>query len=99
MGELRTRMRATIAVAALAGALGFAGSAGAAEITVLTSQGCLSGVRDLAAGFEQATGNKVNVSFEAGNALNEKIDANAPADLVDQFARIVRRSARRAARS
>ena len=39
-------------------------------------------MRDLAAGFEQATGNKVNVSFEAGNALNEKIDANAPADLV-----------------
>jgi molybdate transport system substrate-binding protein len=75
-------MRATIAVAALAGALGFAGSAGAAEITILTSQGCLSGVRDLAAGFEQATGNKVKVSFEAGNALNEKIDANAPADLV-----------------
>src|SRR6202011_5624663 len=47
-----------------------------------TSQGCLSGVRDLAAGFEKATGNKVNVSFEAGNALNEKIAANAPADLV-----------------
>jgi molybdate transport system substrate-binding protein len=79
---IETRMRATIAGAALAGALGFAGAAGAAEITVLTSQGCLSGVRDLAAGFEQATGNKVNVSFEAGNALNEKIDANAPADLV-----------------
>jgi molybdate transport system substrate-binding protein len=75
-------MRATIAAAALAGALGFAGSANAAEITILTSQGCLSGVRDLAAGFEKATGNKVNVSFEAGNALNEKITANAPADLV-----------------
>jgi molybdate transport system substrate-binding protein len=66
----------------MVGVLSWAGSAGAAEITVLTSQGCLSGVRDLAAGFEKATGNKVNVSFEAGNALNEKIDANAPADLV-----------------
>jgi molybdate transport system substrate-binding protein len=76
------RMQGTVAVAALAGALCFAGAAGAAEITVLTSQGCLSGVRDLAAGFEKATGNKVNVSFEAGNALNEKINANAPADLV-----------------
>ena len=32
--------------------------------TVLTSQGCMSAVRDLAAGFEQATGNKVTVSFE-----------------------------------
>src|SRR5580700_8151869 len=69
-------------VAAVAGVLSFAGAAGAAEITVLTSQGCMSAVRDLAAGFEKATGNKVNVSFEAGNALNEKINANAPADLV-----------------
>jgi ABC-type molybdate transport system substrate-binding protein len=75
-------MRLEIAVAALAGALSFAGTAGAAEITVLTSQGCMSAVKDLAAGFEKATGNKVNVSFEAGNALNEKINANAPADLV-----------------
>jgi molybdate transport system substrate-binding protein len=80
--RIRTGIGTKIAVAAMAGALGFAGSALAAEITVLTSQGCLSSVRDLAAGFEQATGNKVNVSFEAGNALNEKIDANAPADLV-----------------
>src|ERR1700736_1806847 len=79
--RLRMGIR-SVAVAALAGLLGLAGSAGAAEITVMTSQGCLSGVRDLAAGFEKATGNKVNVSFEAGNALNEKIAANAPADLV-----------------
>jgi len=80
--RIKTGMRTAVAVAAMAGALGFAGSAPAAEITVLCSQGALSAVRDLAAGFEQATGNKVNVSFEAGNALNEKIDANAPADLV-----------------
>jgi molybdate transport system substrate-binding protein len=79
---MRTGIGTKVAVAAVAGLLGLAGSAGAAEITVMTSQGCLSGVRDLAAGFEKATGNKVNVSFEAGNALNEKIAANAPADLV-----------------
>lgn len=72
----------TLAAAALAGALCCAGSAGAAEITVMTSQGCMSAVKDLAAGFEKATGNKVNVLFEAGNALNEKIEANAPADIV-----------------
>jgi molybdate transport system substrate-binding protein len=76
------RIGMTAAVAAVAGVFSFAGAAGAAEITVLTSQGCMSAVRDLAAGFEKATGNKVNVSFEAGNALNEKINANAPADLV-----------------
>src|SRR5580700_5190512 len=82
-------------VAAVAGVLSFAGAAGAAEITLLTSQGCMSAVRDLAAGFEKATGNKVIVSFEAGNALNEKINANAPADLVtnttDQFDDLVMR--------
>jgi molybdate transport system substrate-binding protein len=80
--RMRTGIGTKVAVAAVVGLLGLAGSAGAAEITVMTSQGCLSGVRDLAAGFEKATGNKVNVSFEAGNALNEKIAANAPADLV-----------------
>jgi molybdate transport system substrate-binding protein len=80
--EVAMGMRLEFAVAALVGTLSFAGTAGAAEITVLTSQGCMSAVKDLAAGFEKATGNKVNVSFEAGNALNEKINANAPADLV-----------------
>jgi molybdate transport system substrate-binding protein len=80
--RFRSGIRSKIAVAAMASLLSFAGSAGAEEITVLCSQGALSAVRDLAAGFEKATGNKVNVSFEAGNALNEKIDANAPADLV-----------------
>jgi len=92
---MRTGMKATIASAALAGALSFAGPALAAEITVLTSQGCLSSVRDLAAGFEQATGTKVNVSFEAGAALGQKINADAPADLVantlDSFDNLVKR--------
>jgi molybdate transport system substrate-binding protein len=92
---LRTGLRAKVAVAAMAGVLGWAGTALAAEITIMTSQGCLSAVRDLAAGFEHATGNKVNVSFEAGNALNEKINANAPADLVsntfDTFDDLVKR--------
>jgi len=77
-------IRTTVAVAAMAGALGWAGPTRAAEITILVNQGAVSGVRDLAAGFEQATGNKVNVSFEPGNALNEKIKSNAPADLVTQ---------------
>jgi len=36
------------------------------KITILANQGAISAVRDLAAGFEQATGNKVIVSFEAG---------------------------------
>jgi molybdate transport system substrate-binding protein len=66
-----------------------AGAARSAEITVFLNQATASGVRELAAGFEKATGNKVNVSFEAGPALNQKIVSGAPGDLtslgLDQF--------------
>ncbi len=84
-----------VTIVATASLLACAAPAFSAEITVLANQGALSAVKDLAAGFEQATGNKVIVSFEAGNALNEKINANAPADLVtnttDQFDDLVMR--------
>ena len=93
--KTRIGTRTKVAAAAMAVVLGFAGPTLAAEITVLANQGALSGIRDLAAGFEQATGNKVIVSFQAGNALNEKINSNAPADVVtqvlDQFDDLVKR--------
>ena len=50
------------------------------EIVVLTSMGPETGVRQLAAAFQKSTGHKVIVSFEV--SLNQKVDANAPADLV-----------------
>ncbi|HWN53223.1 MAG TPA: substrate-binding domain-containing protein [Xanthobacteraceae bacterium] len=60
-----------------------------AEITVFLNQATASGVRELAAGFEKATGHKVDVSFQGGPALNQKIVSGAPGDLVslslDQF--------------
>jgi molybdate transport system substrate-binding protein len=56
-------------------------SAGAAELIVLTGMGSYTGVRDIAAGFEKATGHKVTVSFETGPSLNQKLGSNAPADL------------------
>src|SRR5438270_10192475 len=49
--------------------------ANAAEITVLLNQATESGVRELAAGFEKASGHKVNISFQGGPALNQKINA------------------------
>ena len=52
------------------------------EIIVLTGMGPETGVRQLAAAFEQATGHKVTVSFETGPSLDQKVDSNAPADLV-----------------
>ena len=52
----------------------------AAEITVLVNQGALSGVRDLAAGYEKATGNKVVIDFVGVPQQEEKIKTNAPAE-------------------
>src|SRR5215475_4260003 len=69
------------AVAAIA--VGFAlvtPSAQAAELLVLGSQGNLSGLRDLAAGFERASGHKVVASQERN--VMEKVNSNAPADVV-----------------
>jgi len=66
-----------------------AGRARATEITVYLNQATASGVRELAAGFEKATGHKVDVSFQGGPALNQKIVSGAAGDLVslglDQF--------------
>jgi len=78
-------MRRSIALATLGlvAALGMwnAGSARSAEITVFLNQATASGVRELAAGFEKATGHKVDVSFQGGPALNQKIVSGAPGDL------------------
>lgn len=89
------RVWTRVAVAAMACMLSLGGSALAAEITILANQGAVSAVRDLAAAYGGATGNKVIVSFEAGNAMNEKINSDAPADLVsnvlDQFDGLIMR--------
>src|SRR5262245_11803634 len=57
----------------------------AAQITILVNQGALSGVRDLAAGYEKATGNKVVIDFVGVPEQAEKIKADAPGDLVVNF--------------
>jgi molybdate transport system substrate-binding protein len=78
-------------VAGMLGVLGMLslGEVQAAEITVLTSQGVVSAVRDLAPAFERASGHRVVVSFEAGPSLMNKIDSNAPADLVTHYPRAI----------
>jgi len=55
-------------------------AAQAAEITVMGGMGVISGLRDLAAGLQSATGHKVNALFDA-NPL-AKVEAGAPADIV-----------------
>jgi molybdate transport system substrate-binding protein len=66
-----------------------AGQAGAAELTILAGMGVVSGVRDVAASFERATGHKVNVSFEAGPSLMQKVNSGAPADLVAHYPDVI----------
>src|SRR5215467_3325595 len=57
----------------------------AAEITILVNQGALSGVRDLAAGFERASGHKVVIDFVGVPEQAEKINTDAPGDVVVNF--------------
>jgi molybdate transport system substrate-binding protein len=66
----------------LAAGLGGATAARSAELIVLTSMGPSTGTYELAAGFEKATKNKVTVTFETGQSLKQKLDTNAPADLI-----------------
>jgi molybdate transport system substrate-binding protein len=85
------RLSANAVMLSLVATLGTwsAGPASSAEITVFLNQATASGVRELAAGFENATGHKVDVSFQGGPALNQKIVSGASGDLVslglDQF--------------
>jgi molybdate transport system substrate-binding protein len=65
--------------------IGAMGSVCAAEITVLANQGATTGVRDLAAAFEKSTGHKVTVVPAQSAAMNQKINANEPADLISSF--------------
>src|SRR5882757_1657251 len=79
----------TLSLIAVFGVWGTA-PARSADITVYLNQATESGVKQLAAGFEKATGYKVDVSFQGGANLNQKIVSDAPGDLaslgLDQFA-------------
>ncbi len=57
----------------------------AADITIFTSMGSLSGVTDLAAAYEPASGHKVVVAARIGPALAGALDANEPGDIVANF--------------
>lgn len=62
-------------------AMALSQSAIAADLVIYLNQATESGVRELAAAFAKATGNKVEVSFQAGAALNEKINSGESGDL------------------
>jgi molybdate transport system substrate-binding protein len=78
-----TRTCANFATLCILGVLGSSpqGAAVAADLIILTNQGATPGVREIAAAFSRATGNKVTVIQEAGAALDRRL-ANGPADLI-----------------
>src|SRR3981189_2571281 len=76
----------SLAISGILAVLGMSGlAAPAAEITVLTGQGVVSAVRDLAPAFERASGHKVIISYELGAALMNKINSDAPLGIVTHY--------------
>src|SRR6185436_2035106 len=82
----RNVMRArTIVVLGALAALAMGSTVQAADVIIYANQGAASGIRDLAAGFEKATGNKVVIVTAQGAAFMQKINANEPGDVVTGF--------------
>ena len=85
------RVWALVALGTTISSLGLATSAVAAEITIFANQGAASGITDLAAGFEKATGNKLVIvrapgaKFMDGRAMGEAIKSNTPGDVVSSL--------------
>jgi molybdate transport system substrate-binding protein len=68
-------------IAILCASVSWSAAPQAAELIFLSNQGATPGVRELAAGFERASGHKVTVLDESGKALEQRLD-NGPADLI-----------------
>jgi molybdate transport system substrate-binding protein len=68
-------------VAAILGVAGL-GTAQAADLIVFSSMGSVSGLNELAPAFTRMTGHKLIVIQEGGAALEQKLNSNAPADLM-----------------
>ena len=75
-------LASALALGAAIGLLAGGGASQAAELWIMTTMGPSTGVFELAAGFERATKNKVTVTFESGSSLEQKLQSNAPADLL-----------------
>ncbi len=53
----------------------------AAEITVFAAASLTDSLKEIAAGYEKTTGDKVRFNFAASNTLAQQIQAGAPADI------------------
>src|SRR5713101_2556097 len=81
------RIRTNVTTLSVLAALGMwgNGTVQAAEVIILANQGMVSAVRDLAPAFERASGHKVVVNFEIGPALMNKVNSDAPADVITHY--------------
>jgi molybdate transport system substrate-binding protein len=74
------------AAACILGVLGTTGpllrTAAAAELIITTNQGAVPSLTELANAFSRATGHKVTVVQDAGPALERRLAANGPGDLI-----------------
>ena len=57
------------------------GNLPAAEVTVFAAASLTDALKEIAAGYEKTTGDKVIFNFAASNTLSQQIQAGAPADL------------------
>lgn len=74
-------MKSSIRNATIALSLLAAGQALAAEITVFAAASLTDSLKEIAAGYEKTTGDKVSFNFAASNTLAQQIQAGAPADI------------------
>jgi molybdate transport system substrate-binding protein len=81
-GTSMPMFRSKIIGMAAVGVLAVATQSFGAEVTALASSGSNGILRILASEFEKQTGNKVMVSAEQSRAMAQKLENNAPADLV-----------------
>ena len=72
---------ATITITALLGSMA---QGQASEVTILSSSGSTPILQILAAAFEKSTGHKAIVSGQQSQVMKQKIDTDAPGDLVAQ---------------
>jgi molybdate transport system substrate-binding protein len=88
------RFSATIAAAIMAGLFGTSGPAASDEITILTSSGSTAILNDIAKVYEAKTGNKVIISGQQSQKMDQMLKSNAPADLVakmtEQFDELIK---------
>ncbi len=79
------RGNAKFAAACMLAALGSMpqGAARAADLVIVTNQGAMPGLKELAAAFGRASGNKVTVILAEGDALGQRL-ASGTVDLVSQ---------------